>query len=338
MAVLLVCATFPLIWVGGLVTSTDAGMAVPDWPSTFGYNLFLYPWQTWLFGPWDLFIEHGHRLLGALVGMITIGLLASLLLTERRPWVRWFAVGALGLVILQGVIGGLRVRLDERLLAMLHGCLGPLFFGVAVALAVVTSDTWRHADCEPDAVRKSGKATRSGLHRLALFTTVLAYLQLVLGAQLRHVPVSASPGFFRVLVWAHLVMAAVLAGHVILLVTRLHREVSTIDQRKSPWQFASCLRRPATSLAMLLVLQLMLGVGAWVVKYSWPAWMSGLSLSAGYTITANGWVQTIFPTAHAAIGSSLLAVSLVILLRSVRLLRPTLLAVGSGILVTELAA
>ena len=73
------CATFPLIWVGGLVTKYDAGMAVPDWPSTFGYNLFLYPWTTWLFGPWDLFIEHGHRLLGALVGMLTIGLLISVM-------------------------------------------------------------------------------------------------------------------------------------------------------------------------------------------------------------------------------------------------------------------
>ena len=69
LAVLLVCATFPLIWVGGLVTTYDAGMAVPDWPTTYGYNLFLYPWQTWLAGPWDLFIEHGHRLLGSLGGL-----------------------------------------------------------------------------------------------------------------------------------------------------------------------------------------------------------------------------------------------------------------------------
>ena len=65
LAVVLVCATFPLIWVGGLVTTYEAGMAVPDWPTTYGYNLFLYPWQTWICGPWDLFIEHGHRLLGA---------------------------------------------------------------------------------------------------------------------------------------------------------------------------------------------------------------------------------------------------------------------------------
>ena len=77
-AVALACATFPLVWVGGLVTTTDAGMAVPDWPNTYGYNLFLYPWQTWLAGPWDIFVEHGHRLLGATVGMMTIGLLAVL--------------------------------------------------------------------------------------------------------------------------------------------------------------------------------------------------------------------------------------------------------------------
>ena len=72
LAVLLVCRDVSLIWVGGLVTTYEAGMAVPDWPSTYGYNLFLYPWQTWLPGPWDLFIEHGHRLLGATVGLLTI--------------------------------------------------------------------------------------------------------------------------------------------------------------------------------------------------------------------------------------------------------------------------
>src|SRR3954453_2556847 len=72
LAVVLAAATFPLLWVGGLVTTTKAGMAVPDWPSTYGYNLFLYPWETWLYGPGDLFIEHGHRLFAALVGLLTI--------------------------------------------------------------------------------------------------------------------------------------------------------------------------------------------------------------------------------------------------------------------------
>src|SRR4029077_11054524 len=74
LALLLASATFPLLWVGGLVTSYDAGMAVPDWPTTYGYNLFLYPWQSWVLGPWDLFIEHGHRLFGAAVGLLSIAL------------------------------------------------------------------------------------------------------------------------------------------------------------------------------------------------------------------------------------------------------------------------
>src|SRR5262245_9405091 len=91
-AVLLVCATFPLIWCGGLVTTYDAGMAVKDWPNTYGYNLFLYPWQTWIFGPWDLFIEHGHRLLGALVGLLAIGLTISVFRCDPRPWMRTVAL------------------------------------------------------------------------------------------------------------------------------------------------------------------------------------------------------------------------------------------------------
>src|SRR5579885_1906450 len=117
LAMVLCCATFPLIWVGGLVTTYKAGMAVPDWPTTYGYNLFLYPWQTWLFGPWDLFIEHGHRLLGAVVGMLTLALAGCIWRLDGRPWMRWLALAAVGRVIFQGVLGGMRVRLDARLLA-----------------------------------------------------------------------------------------------------------------------------------------------------------------------------------------------------------------------------
>src|SRR5262245_41823703 len=115
LAVALALVTFPLIWVGGLVTTYKAGMAVPDWPGTYGYNLFLYPWQSWLAAPWDLFIEHGHRLLGSLAGLVSIALVVSVLLTDRRPWLVGAAFGVLLLVILQGVLGGVRVLLDERL-------------------------------------------------------------------------------------------------------------------------------------------------------------------------------------------------------------------------------
>ncbi|HEY7710462.1 MAG TPA: cytochrome oxidase assembly protein, partial [Candidatus Entotheonella sp.] len=142
-AVALACATFPLVWVGGLVTTTDSGMAVPDWPTTYGYNLFLYPLSTWLAGPWDIFVEHGHRLLGAIVGCLTIGLVVSLWRSESRTWLRWLGVAALLLVVSQGVLGGMRVVYDERSLAMFHGTTGPLFFAITVAMTVFTSRRWR---------------------------------------------------------------------------------------------------------------------------------------------------------------------------------------------------
>src|SRR5215510_3014597 len=103
LSVALALVTFPLIWVGGLVTTYDAGMAVPDWPGTYGYNLLLYPWQSWLAAPWDLFIEHGHRLLGATAGVVAIGLVTTSLVSDQHRWLRWAACGALALVIAQGV-------------------------------------------------------------------------------------------------------------------------------------------------------------------------------------------------------------------------------------------
>src|SRR5688572_8610356 len=136
LTVLLALITFPLIWVGGLVTTYDAGMAVPDWPGTYGYNLFRYPWQTWLGGPWDLFIEHGHRLLGASAGIVAIALVAAVWLTGAPRVILLLSLGALGLVIFQGALGGARVLFDERMLALVHACVGPLFFAYLAVLAV----------------------------------------------------------------------------------------------------------------------------------------------------------------------------------------------------------
>jgi len=214
-AVALACATFPLVWVGGLVTTTDAGMAVPDWPNTYGYNLFLYPWQSWLAGPWDLFVEHGHRMLAATVGLITIGMLFVFMRLERRNWVRGMGFAALGLVMFQGALGGMRVLLDERTLAMLHGMTGPLFFGLTVALVVITSQTWQCG-----AVSETQATTRGGaqIRVVAAVTAVLAYLQIVTGAVLRHVPVDAQPGAFLLAVKFHLFLAGVLTLHIALLV------------------------------------------------------------------------------------------------------------------------
>src|SRR5215467_6941215 len=89
LAVVLVCATFPLLFVGGLVTSTGAGLAVPDWPTTFGYNMFLYPWSRMVGG---IFYEHCHRLIGSVVGFLTILLAATLWYKESRQWLRWLGI------------------------------------------------------------------------------------------------------------------------------------------------------------------------------------------------------------------------------------------------------
>src|SRR6185369_7274015 len=124
LAILLCCATFPLVWVGGLVTTYKAGMAFPDWPTSDGYFLFFYPWLDWLRGPCELFVEHGHRMLAAFVGMLTIALCVSLWVTQQPKWLRRLGIAALVAVIFQGLLGGARVLLDERTLAMVHGCVG----------------------------------------------------------------------------------------------------------------------------------------------------------------------------------------------------------------------
>ncbi|MFO0868221.1 MAG: COX15/CtaA family protein [Pirellulales bacterium] len=300
LAVLLVCATFPLIWVGGLVTTYDAGMAVPDWPSTYGYNLFLYPWQTWVAGPFDLFIEHGHRLLGAGVGLITLVLVAAAWLWDDRPWLRLVALTALVAVIGQGALGGMRVLFDDRQLAMIHGCVGPAFFALAASLAVFTSRSWHTT--EPLGVPEARR-----FQRLALLTAVLAYLQLVLGAGLRHLPVDATVGYFRALVLFHLLMAAAVLVHAVLLV----RGASALAH----W---GLFRRSLLLLALVLG-QWTLGAGTWIVKYGWPSWFADWSLAAGYTIQTNSLTQALTTTAHVANGSLILAWSVTLAVRALRM-------------------
>lgn len=300
-AVLLVCATFPLIWVGGLVTTGDAGMAVPDWPNTFGYNLFLYPWKTWLFGPYDVFVEHGHRLLGALAGLLTLALAAVLWRRESRRWVRWLGLAAVVGVIGQGVLGGLRVQLAEPLLAQIHGCTGPLFFALAVALALFTSRKWL-------AIERGEHAAAGRLQRLSAIATALAYLQIVIGSHLRHVRPEWSPAAFRAAVWFHLLGAAVLAVHAGLLFA-FSRRLPAGDG----W-----LSRPALALAVLVGVQLSLGAGAWVANYGFPVWFQGRAISEAYLVEHHGWLQSAVTTAHVAFGSLIFATSTLLSLRGWR--------------------
>jgi cytochrome c oxidase assembly protein subunit 15 len=322
-AVLIVCLVWPLIWVGGLVTTYDAGMAVPDWPGTYGKNLFLYPYQTWLFGPFDLFIEHGHRLLGAIVGFVAIIAVIVAWMTEQRSWVRWLSAGLLVAVIGQGVLGGMRVVLSDRTLAMVHGCTGPLFFVICVALAVVTGRWWRN---QTESESASRPVPGRGAIWLAAAVTMLAYVQLLLGAQLRHVQVTASPSGFTHLVSTHITGALVLWLLVGILAWRMSRlravgQPAVTDQ-KGEAAAAGCgdltLSRPAWVLVGLVGVQIALGVGTWVATYGWPYFAQFGPASAGYLVKSKAFTESLITTAHVATGSLILAVGAVMWLRLLR--------------------
>jgi len=300
-AVALVCVTFPLIWVGGLVTTYQAGMSVPDWPGTFGWNMFAYPWETWVYGPWDIFIEHGHRLLGAVAGLVTIALVVAAFRCDRRPWFRRLSLVALALVIAQGVLGGVRVVDENLLLARLHGCVGPAFFALAVALAVFTSNYWRAAP------RIGGAAASRRLAAGAGLFVVVAYAQLVLGAHLRHMPPGMSHRAFRVVLVFHIGAAIALW-------------LGAAYLTWSAWRRKSAgLRTLATFLSIILLAQLALGAATWIAKYNWPAWALELGWGTGRVVIAESYMQAATITAHVAGGSLVLAVGAMLALRAMRL-------------------
>jgi heme a synthase len=170
--------TLFLICSGGMVTSKGVGLAVPDWPTTFGYNMFFFPVSHWVGG---IFFEHTHRLIASAVGFLTIILALWLWRAEDRRWVRslgWFALVG---VILQGVLGGLRVTMLKDEIGVFHACLAQAFFGLLVFIALVTSRFWRslsHAMVDRQKFRP--------LKTLAFLTTAAIYLQLGLGATIRH--------------------------------------------------------------------------------------------------------------------------------------------------------
>jgi heme a synthase len=171
-------ATLLLIWSGGLVTSKGVGLAVPDWPNTFGYNMFLFPISYWVGG---IFFEHTHRLIASAVGFLTIILAVWLWRGADRRWVRnlgWFALVA---VILQGALGGLRVTMLKDEIGIFHACLAQAFFGLLVFIALVTSRFWRSL---PQAMVDRNKFRP--IKTLAFLTTAAIYFQLGLGATMRH--------------------------------------------------------------------------------------------------------------------------------------------------------
>jgi cytochrome c oxidase assembly protein subunit 15 len=277
LAVITACATFPLLFIGGLVTSKGAGLAVPDWPTTFGYNMFLYPWSKMV---GNIFYEHSHRLVASAVGLLTIALALSLWLQEPRKWLRWLGVAALALVVVQGVLGGLRVTLLEHSLAIVHASLAQAFFALTVCLALFTSKEWR------EKIAEVPLADYGRLRRLAAVTTGLIYLQVMFGAVLRHTGLRLD---------AHLLFAALVTLHVVLLTVRIFKDHS--DHRR--------LTRPALFLSAMLLVQLFLGTVSYLAKFT--------------TILRMPIDATVFlTTTHLAVGALMLVTSLVLTLRFYR--------------------
>lgn len=171
-------AVLGLLCVGGLVTSHGVGMAVPDWPNTFGYNMFFFPFSKWVGG---IFYEHSHRLFASGVGFLTIILVLWLALKEDRRWLRWLGVGALFTVILQGVLGGLRVVWMKDEIGIFHAALAQMYFALVCAIALFSSRWWVEVG-QPVKFARGFQSVR----KLALWTSVLIFAQLLLGATMRH--------------------------------------------------------------------------------------------------------------------------------------------------------
>jgi cytochrome c oxidase assembly protein subunit 15 len=267
---------------------------VVDWPNSYGYNMFLYPLSRMTGG---IYYEHVHRLLGSLVGLTTLVLAIHLQRIESRPWVKRLALVALLAVVVQGLLGGLRVTghftmsasasetAPNLTLAVVHGIWGQLFFGLMVGLAVVTSAGWR--DAGPMEIRPSAALDRA----LSRLLVGLLMIQLMLGAILRH----ESSGLM-----IHVSMAVI----VILLTITVAVRTWGLHQRSIQ------LRRLGPGLIALVVLQLILGVAALIAR--------GPVLAAEASSPADVFVRT----AHQGTGALLLACSVALMLWIHRLARP----------------
>jgi cytochrome c oxidase assembly protein subunit 15 len=179
-AVATAAATLLLVVAGGLVTSTESGLSVPDWPTTYGQNPFTFPLSKWVGG---IRFEHAHRLIASTVGFLTIVLAVLLARREPRRWVRRLGYLALCAVVAQGVLGGLTVLwLLPTAVSVAHACLAQIFFCLIVAVAVVTSP--RFIEATPPDLRAA--FLRSPVARITAAASAAIFLQLVLGAVMRH--------------------------------------------------------------------------------------------------------------------------------------------------------
>ncbi|MBM82876.1 MAG: hypothetical protein CMJ78_20125 [Planctomycetaceae bacterium] len=274
------------ISVGAVVTTVDAGMAFPDWPTSDGHNMLFYPWFT---SVGEQFLEHGHRLAGMVIGVFCIVVACLVAKLETRRWVRGLGYLILAGVIAQGVLGGLRVLVDARVLALVHGFAAALFISMVAALAVITSRRWSNTS---DLIQQTqnSRVNVGTLKKLITATVVLLLIQYVLGGMIRHLGLGLH-GHIGV---------AILAGLASLVtVTGVYRSGLT-------W-----LRRAAHGLLSFVLVQIGLGISAWITKF-------GLA-SIGYVAIYGSPTQVFFRSAHQVCGVLLVTMAVVMLVRASRM-------------------
>ena len=286
-AILVACATFFLIIAGALVTSNDAGLATSDWPLSNGQ---VFPKMVG-----NLFWEHGHRMVATTVGMLTIALLIYILAVEKRSWVRKLGFIALLGVIAQGLLGGLTVKLMLPLaVSAAHATLAQLFFCTTVSLAVFTSRSWIQARSLEEINNDNGGPPLRYLCTAALVTI---FLQLILGATLRHSATWDRP------LPVDLVLTHI-AGAFAVAITLGIAAITTLRRYKGQ----TFLTRPAMIAVTLLVVQLFLGLAAYLVRMASPNDPQPLNPMISITV------------AHVACGALVFATTIVLTLRAHKVL------------------
>jgi cytochrome c oxidase assembly protein subunit 15 len=274
-----------LILAGALVTSTGSGLSVPDWPTTYGYNMFTFPLHLMVGG---ILFEHGHRLIASGVGFFTIVLAVWLWRRDDRRWLRWLGVVALAVVILQGVLGGLTVLyLLPTAVSVGHAGLAQIFLCMLVAIAVFSSDSWTHPRVVVD---------DRHLRRLSLAAVAAIYVQILLGAAMRHTQSGlAIPDFplaFGGLLPPHWTWGiAIHFSHRVgaLVVTVLVAWLAMYVRRR--YGANRPLARPASVLGLLLMSQVTLG--SYVIWTQRDIYINSLHVMVGALVLATALVLSL---------------------------------------------
>lgn len=286
----------PLIALGGFVTSTASGMAVPGWPDSYGANMFLFPIS--LMSHPRIFLEHSHRLFGAMVGLNVVVLMVYTLRVDSRRWVRGWVVAMFIAVCAQGLLGGLRVVQNSPGLAMLHGILAQLFFAMSAGFAMYLTASYRLLKASPAPTGLSKDEARTARRRRIMSTALLHILmvQLVMGAWFRHFG-QIHPLYTHMALAVVIVFIGVIGGLMLRSVADLPHPAGVLS------------RRLGGGLLACLVLQFVLGWGAFAVVMQGPD-KRAAPLSHELDATPPpAPIQTIIATAHQANGALLIGMA-----------------------------